>query len=389
MRRRSNQVTVRRIWSLAVVAVLLTAGPARSQWGLTPGGWVQGPIEHVRNVPTEGPGAISLELRGRHLYTTTWHSFSIYDVSDPIDPVLLSHTETGPSLFNEKPQTNGEILLISRDQVGVLEIWDVSDKEAPSLLSTYSDPGTNHIWECVLDCDYAYGARGTILDLSDPSSPRHAGDWASGRQVMFFHDIEEVEPGMVITGSVPMLQLDARKRPARPRLVRTIMPKTTMPSRQYIVVGPQGSSIPARVRWPGAARERFLLVSMETPFSGECTEDSGGFYTLDTNRRFRVADEYVISTNGTYSDGSSPYNVFGCSAYAIDDNPAFDRNRLVAVSWFEHGLRILRVDRRGQIKEIAGMMAHGTAAAEPVWLDEEIIYVADINRGLDIYRVHF
>lgn len=371
-----------------MAAVFLSAGPAQSQWDLTPGGWVKGPIELVGNVPTEGPSAVSLELHGRYLYTTTWHSFSIYDVSDPIDPVLLSHTETGPSVFNEKPQTNGEILLISRDQVGVLEIWDLSDKEAPSLLSSYRDSGRNHIWECVLDCDYAYGARGTILDLRDPASPRPAGDWAKGRQILFFHDIEEVAPGVVITGSVPMLQLDARIRPARPRLVRTIAPKTTTPSRQYVVVGPQASSIPARVRWPGAARERFLLVSMETPFSGECNDQSGGFYTFDARRRFRVADEYIISANGTYSDGSSPYNVIGCSAYAIDDNPAFDRNRLVAVSWFEHGLRILRVDRRGRIKEIAGMMAHGTAAAEPVWLNEEIIYVTDLNRGLDIYRIH-
>ena len=27
------------------------------------------------------------------------------------------------------------------------------------------------MWTCVLDCAYAYGATGTILDLSDPTSP--------------------------------------------------------------------------------------------------------------------------------------------------------------------------------------------------------------------------
>lgn len=372
---------------LAVAVLLLGGWSADAQWQPTADGWVHGDIELVANVPTEGPTSMSLALHGRYLYTTTWHSFSIYDVSAPVAPALVSRRETRESLFNEKPQTNGKILLLSRDQSGVLEIWDVRDKTAPALLTTYTDPGRNHIWECVLDCKYAYGARGGILDLRDPSSPELVGDWAAGRQIFFFHDIEEVARGVLVTGSVPMLHLDARRDPSKPRLIRGIVPETTTPERQYVVVGPAGSSIPARLRWPQGARDRFLMVSMETPFSGSCTEESGGFYTFDARRGFKVADEYLISTNGTYRDGAPPANVVGCSAYAMDDHPGFAGTGLVAVTWFEHGLRILRVDRRGRIEEIAGMMAHGTSAAEPLWRNDEIVYVTDINRGFDIYRV--
>ena len=391
--------------AVLILAVALPATGDSDEWRLTPDGWVSGPVEHVATINEETGTAVDATLHDDHLYVTTWRSFSIYDVSDPANPERLSTTPLGPYMYSEQPQTNGEILLLSNDlqwspaindvpmvggvePVGAdLDIYDVRDKSAPKLIGSYQSTQRDHLWTCVLDCAYAYSAFGTIVDLSDPANPTPVGDWTQAQRPRLFHHVTEVEPGVVLTGSVPMLLLDAREDPLRPTVLASTSPETTKPPR-----GLTPESIPARVRWPRETRDRFALVSMETPFSTQCSDQSGPVLTFDTTRwdetgTFTPAGRYQITENGTYPDGKSPYNALGCSSYGLAAHPQFADGGLAAVSFFEHGTRVLHVDDQGQLHEIGGFLPAGGNATAPVWLSDELLYVVDLHRGIDILRV--
>ena len=382
--------------SLATLPTTGAAGVADEEWRLTPGGWASGAVEYVRTVPFEAGTGIDAVLHNKFLYTTTWRSFSIYDVSTPLNPQLLSQTPTPGQLINENPQTNGKILLLSNDNIGrTLDIYDVTDKTAPRKIASYADQLRNHIWECVLDCNYAYGATGSILDLSDPAKPQRVGDWTGVKRPTGFHSIEEVAPGLVLTGSQPVLLLDARTDPANPTLLAELKPKSTKPPRPYIIIGGAPNSLPARVAWPEDASSRYILVSMETPFSGDCAEHSGSFLTYDSQgwnepgfQGFQQVDEFKMTDNGLPNEGSAPVNFFGCSSYGLGVNPSYGQNGLVGTAWFEHGTRVLRVGPDGKLSLVAGFLGHGGSAVTPVWRNDEVLYVIDSYRGIDVLYVH-
>lgn len=384
--------------ALAVPAVLVLGAPvsAGEPYQPTAGGWESGTLSYESTVPLEAGTAIDAVLHEQHLYVTAWRSFSIYDVSAPLEPELVSVTPLPPTLFNEQPQTNGEILLISRDfgtfngQGGTLEIYDVSDKAAPRKIATHQNTRGDHIWTCVLDCAYLYSSSGTILDLRDPSAPVEIGDWSKVAPPVGMHAIDEVAPGLVLTGSTPMYYLDARDDPANPEVLATVaVPTTTAPAFGIS----KRESKPARVDWPREAQDAFALVTMETPFSGRCSDQSGGLYTFDTRGwrntgTFRFVDEYQISENGTYTDGAPPYNVFGCSSFGMDARPGYRAgDRQVAVAFLEHGVRLLDVDQRGEITELGGFVPTAGNSSAPVWVADDVLYLIDLQRGIDILRV--
>ena len=394
---------------VAAVAVTVLVPVSAAQggsvaWELTPAGWRSGPIiEHVRNLPLEG-GAIGAVEHQRFLYVSGERSFSIFDISKPDDPQLMSTRLLGEHALNEHPQTNGRILLLSRDAVPAersLEIWNVIDKTNPQRIGGFANPGADHMWACVLDCTFAYGSHGTIVSLADPTAPVAVGDWrtAVSPPPTRFHGIDQIAPGLVLTASEPTIFLDARADPAHPQALATVNPPVS------VAGAVMRRSIPSYAHWPRAAADRFALESIETPFSGPCTEGSGGLVTYDTTGyqttgTFQIADVFRITQNGTFSDGYPPTNVSGCSAFGLAESPTWSTDRLVAVSWLEHGVRLLRVSSDGSITEVGGFMGHGTQAAFPVWAPQRrtsraqphslllhVLYVADLGRGLDVFRV--
>lgn len=392
---KSNAVKLVR--SAAVVATVMAlmapaAATSAGAWEATPGGWVSGPIDYVTTVPFDAGGGVGATPYDGKLYVTTFRSFSIYDITDPLAPALLSTTPLPGQLYNEQPDTNGKIAILTTDMPRpALQVWDVTDATAPEQLASLALPKPDHMWTCILECAYAYGGRGTIVDLADPASPQIVGDWTAGLVIHTYHSIEEVAPGRVITGTVPAFLLDARKQPRSPR-VQAAVEINTGP-RRLLGVTESPNAPPAFVDWPENATERYALVSIETPFSGPCNEVSGGFATYDTARwkktkTFRFVDEYRIVTNdGTYTNGRAPHKAFGCSAYAFDAAPSYEVSKRVAVAWFDDGMRLFEIGRDGKIAEVGGFIAHGGSASSPVWLSDEVLYVVDINRGIDILKV--
>lgn len=151
-------------------------------------------VEYITTIPIEVGTWTTARLYGDYLYVSGNKSFTIFDVSTPESPALVSHTPTGVQLLNEDIDTNGDILLLSDERGrGLLHIWDVSDKAAPKKLAELSGM-IDHTFACVLDCTWAYGAGGDIIDLRDPAKPVLGGRWIEDQGPMWGFDTTEVSP---------------------------------------------------------------------------------------------------------------------------------------------------------------------------------------------------
>jgi hypothetical protein len=227
----------------------------------------------------------------------------------------------------------------------------------------------DHTFSCVLGCTWAYGSRGSIVDLRDPAHPKVAGSWASLPTSDGF-DVTEVSPGMVLTSSRTVRLLDARRDPAHPRLVK----KGTTTDNRLLHSN----------KWPRGGKDKFFLVQGETPFSGRCTPQSGAIMTWDA-KTFRMVDAFRV-TNGTYTDSNPPAGAAGCTAMWFQPHSTFKDGGLVAAGFFEHGVRFLDVDRKGRIQEVGYYTPLGGATIAAYWITDEIVYSVDIEKGIDILR---
>ncbi|MDQ3914032.1 MAG: hypothetical protein M3323_01690 [Actinomycetota bacterium] len=362
--------------ALAVSAVLVS-GLQPAGAGPTAGGFASDNVEFVKEVPFDVGTATGAKVVGKYLYVTSWRAFSIYDVSDPIDPQLLSTTPFGFKFENEDVSTNGSILVFSETlPQSNLHIWDVEDKTNPTSLATLAGAG-QHTMSCILKCKYLYGSGGSIVDLRDPSDPKVAGNWGEGMPANSSHDVNEVAPGLVLTSSRPVMLLDARKDPLHPKLL----------------AAGEDERIPGTVHsntWPRAAKDRFFLVSSETNFQGRCAGDDGAFMTWDasTYRRtgsFRMVDVWKLD-NGTYQDGNPAVQASGCSAHWFEHHPDFHNGGIVAVGSYDHGTRFLEVSPKGKIGQAGYFLPYGGTTMAAYWLNDEIVYGIDLSRGIDILR---
>lgn len=364
----------RTILVLAALVAACLPGPPATAAGLT-----SGPIEYVKTIPIDAGAAQVAQRVGDHLYLTSWKALSIYDVSDLLDPVHVSTIPTGFQFPAERMDTNGDILIIGEQTPTYqLHVFDVSDPSSPSEIATLA--GTpDHTFTCVLDCRWAYGSHGTIVDLRDPADPKVAGDW-NEPSLTYWHDVTEVSPGRVLTASMPTMRLlDGRGRVTKPRHA-AMGDATASGTNGYL----------GTVLWPRGGRDRFILGSEETSFNPQCDETTSAFVTWDASRwkrtrTFSVADFYRLD-DGTLADGSPPFSVVGCSTHVFDAHPGFRDGGLVALAHYEHGTRILDIGRDGSIEEAAWFLPAGGSTSASYWMSDEIVYSIDFHRGLDILR---
>jgi hypothetical protein len=364
-------------------------------------------VEWLGTIPFNAGSAGSVIHDGR-LYVTDDRGLTIYDVSDPTAPRPLGFAlvPQSPYVVEEDPETNGEILLISSytdatrslpGPLSVLYVVDVRDPTRPYIRSQLQG-AQQHTWSCVLDCSWGYGNAGVIADLRDVDAPRRSPvDWWSATRAQLDalgidvrqsqpHDVTEVAPGFVAVSANPVVLLDVREDPEDPRVVAV----GELPDRRFV----HGNL------WPNEATDAKLLVGGET--SGDCaSEDSGAFMTMDagdvdlseaalddhaaagTVQRFTLLDEHRVFT-GIYTDGDSPYNQF--CAHWFTAHPSFDGAGLVAMGWYEHGVRFLDVADDGAIDEAGWFVPLGGSTSAAYWVSEDVVYTSDYQRGIDILR---
>lgn len=312
-----------------------------------PGYFASDNVEHVAHIPlnNDSPGA---RVVNDYLYLTTSRDLRIYDVSDAEAPRLAGELllPQMPYFAEEDVDTNGKILLIDgpNGPLSRLYIIDVEDKSDPTIIGELRGEGADqHTFTCVLDCKWAYGSRGAVIDLRDPTRPRYEGDWRAGTPLSgrSAHDVTEVAPGRILTSSEPMLLLNARKDPRRPRVTAVGERPEGADALGYFW-HVHGSA------WPRGGRDSFVLTSGES-LGPRCEDSGAAFITWDARRwhrtrTFRVIDEYRVA-NGSHTDGNSPINHL-CSHW-FDAHPRFKDGGLVAMGWYDHGVRFLDVSAWG------------------------------------------
>jgi hypothetical protein len=360
--------------SAALVAALVLAlagSPAGA--GPGPGYFASDNVEWITTMPihTDSAGA---RIVGKHMYITTERDLTIYDLSKPAAPERVGYlplVPPGQYYFPEEDvDTNGKILLAGN--FDVLSVIDVEDKSNPEVISQLE--GTDeHTISCVLDCKWAYGSEGVIVDLRKPNHPKVAGSWGKGMPAKSGHDVTEVAPGLVVTSTQPIMLLDARKDPAHPKLLA--------------VGGNKDDRFIHGNLWPRGAKDRFLLAGGET-FGPTCDESDGAFMVWDATKwrkshSFTMIDEYRVQ-NGLPTEGDAPANQF-CTHW-FDDHPDFSNGGIVAMAWYEHGTRFLKVQPDGGIKEAGYFLPVGGSTSAAYWVNDEIVYAVDYLRGLDILR---
>ena len=362
---------------LLLLAAGLTAAlgvaPA-SAAGPNPGGYSSDNVEFVKNFPQHTDTAGGRKV-GDYFYITTERDLTIYDVTEPLDPVEVGSLvlpELGQPVFTEEdPDTNGEILLVSNG--GVLMVIDVSDKTAPALLSAV-DGADDHTISCVLDCTWAYGSEGTIVDLRDPDSPVLSPNSWQTEDIESEHDVNEVSPGIVLTSTQPLKLLDARIDPERPSVIASS--------------AKQEDRFVHASRWPRGGEDDFVLVGGEATGPG-CGEDVSATFSTWDARSWRETgvisqiDEFRLGP-GLVSEGRAPDSSF-CVHWFME-HPYYANGGLVAIAWYEHGTHFLNITREGKIEEVGWFVGAGGQASAAYWIDERTVYVADYIRGLDVLR---
>lgn len=360
--------------SLVLCASVASASPlVEGEPG--PGYFATDNVEFVTHVPFNNDSAGG-KLVDDYFYVTSSRALLIYDVSDPVAPAIvgvLPLIQT-PYFAEEDPDGNGEILLVGGLD-GVLNVISVEDKTNPQIIGKLPG-GDAHTTSCVLDCKWAYNDSGEIIDLRDPTDPKIVGNWKEGTAVGSSHDVTEVAPGFVMTSSTPMLLLDLRKNPAKPKIIAS-------------VGGTDPRYIHANV-WPGKMKDKFLLVQAETT-SGVSTcggEDDGSFMTFDATRwkkthSFTMIDELRYAT-GLPTEGRMPYGTY--CAHWFDVHPSYRNGGLLAMAFYENGTHFLDIDSKGKISEAGYFVPLAGSVSADYWINDEIVYAVDYNRGIDILR---
>ena len=316
-------------------------------------------------------------LLGDHFYITTGNTLYVYDVKDAENPVELGSVaipDPDPAAQRapeEDPDTNGKILLATYN--GQLIVFDVSDKAAPKVLSTLADV-EQHTISCILDCTWAYGSEGDIIDLRDPKAPKLAGNWLEEASAGSTHDVTEVSPGFVMTSTEPMMLLDVRENPVKPKKLAEATPPGFMHANL----------------WPHQMQDRILLVAGEGGLGAQCDENKDAtFQTWDTTGwrqtgTFKLIAEYGLTSGIPPVTGTMPAATF-CTHW-FEPNATYRDGGLVGIGWYEHGTRFLKVGLDGSIEEIGYFIPMGTRSSGVYFRNDRVAYVADYYRGFDVVK---
>ena len=359
--------------------------------GPGPGGVTSDNVEFIRHIPIAQDG-VGGRVVGEYFYANDQNKVMIFDLADPLNPSLVGFVPMPQEwLFSREDLDGNASVIVVPNQVtasadgtprvgtNALYIIDVEDKTNPQIVGTLPGAGS-HTSSCILDCKYVYNSNGQIIDIRDTANPKLLDSkWGDGTTVSSGHDVEEVAPGIVLVASNPLMLLDARKNPAKPKMLAVSPPIPDV-------------SVMHSTRWGSNGKDRFFVAGSEQNFVARCgAQTNGHLMTIDasnwkkTHTLGPVIDRHY-ETNGTYVDGRPAANQGGCSSHWLELHPNFKNGGLVAHSRFEHGVRIMDINSKGKISEAGYFMPWAGMAGAAYWVNDRVIYSLDYNRGIDIIK---
>jgi hypothetical protein len=283
-----------------------TAGPST-------GGFTSDNVDYIRHVPFEVGTATGARRVGDLLFVTSWKSYSIYSLKDPLNPTIIGTPHPiGFAFENEDVAVDSKhkFLIFSETlPQNRLHVYDLQSLENPTEIATVSG-AANHTHSCIFDCRYLWGSTGTVVDMKRPDQPKVIGKWNEGLPGKSGHDITEISPGIILTSTTPTMLLDARKSVTKPKL---------------LAVGDKADYFIHSVIWPRMGKDKFALVSGETNATQRCDEDSARWHVYDTTgwqktKKLKEVADYKFS-NGVYADGNPAVNGLGCSSHWFNEHP--------------------------------------------------------------------
>ncbi|MFP5224890.1 MAG: LVIVD repeat-containing protein [Actinomycetota bacterium] len=337
-------------------------------------------IELVGIVPD--PGAIGGRILGDTLYATALGGLRIYDLSQGDMPSLIG-TFALPTYQNEDIDTNGEILLMSSDfLVGVpniLTVVDVSDPSSPERLSSIQVPAA-HTASCILDCSYAWmgGASGRmhVVDLREPTAPKVVGSFIVPGLV---HDVQVDEEGLAwVSSGGGLFAFDPSTDPVQPTQVLELRNKTPGSFENDFILHNSLRS-----------GDQILVVEEDwDPLSnGRCTNDgafqTGRVFREDGALRVTKQDRFSLG-RGDLAQGQTdrlPTAPLSCSAHYFGARG----DGIVAVAWYEQGMRLLDVSDPTDIRQVGYHLPVGETIT--TLIRDDLVYAFDTVRGLEVLRV--
>lgn len=413
---------ITRLLALALAAsITLGTGLAAVSSPVPSGGFSSDNVEWLGIIPIH-TGTSGGKLVGGYYYLTDPRGLFIYDVAEPATPKLTGvlpavQGSTHTVFAQEEPDTNGEILLVNGfhpdgarsgqtpPSTGWLLVVDVSQKDAPEVIGSLSV--TDHTWTCILDCTYAIGRTGHIVDLTDPAKPVRVADWRKHVEGDgYMHDFTEVAPGRVMGAGQPSLYLDLTN-PLKPVELARIDPG-------FHSLGYHGAE------WPNGATDPLLLMGAEVAPPGptnlagdDCNDPSvHAVATYDATKVRRVdkkqfgvggeegrpgwekqrkgatfhkLHEWRVDGRGVYADGNAPYHTLFCGHW-FDPHPQWRAGGILAMGHYDWGTRFLNVRKDGSMEQVGWFQPVQGYTGSAKWITDEIVYIHDYRRGLEVLR---
>ncbi|MGP3984484.1 LVIVD repeat-containing protein [Streptomyces sp. KR80] len=429
---------------LAVAAALWAAGPAVAHDGDDDARWkdkrkqytagvsvplVSTPNVHlVTNLPDTAAISGCFAKTAPYFYVSSLDSVSVFDVSKPLAPKLTGVLDN--LVFENEAVNCGEkeedgvtrrFVLVGIDltqassddiahvrPVGFDELMvvDVTDPAKPSIRSRTKTSSSTHTVACVRDtaCQYAYTAGGdgkvSIVDLRDLDAPKELKTFSSPVLGWAGHKWNFDNAGYGIHTAAGGTAIFDVRDPVNPKLVTTTGPEGTAPGWNDFIH--HNSDRPNAAQFtPGAApavgNGNVLLVTEEDYENTDCAT-AGSFQTWHVQKLDGTPDAIRpldrINPVDAGEGVALPHEAF-CSAHWFDHHPS----GIVAQGYYQGGLRLIDVRDPENLTEY-GYFASGLSEVwDAYWVPERtangvatghktnIVYTADLIRGLDVFTV--
>ncbi|MCA1834572.1 MAG: LVIVD repeat-containing protein [Actinomycetota bacterium] len=385
------------------------------------------------------PGATGGRFVGKYFYMTSsgpaliapgpTGGLRIFDASNPELPVLVGFLPL-PHYENEDVDVAPErhLVLISMDKqssnpsiAGALFIVDVMNPALPALRSVVQYPATvgevddpsptsvthkkymggpGHIANCILQCRFAYvtGARnGTIfvIDLRNVDAPAIMGTFktpAAKANPVFtqpaVHDVNVDPQGYVwMTGSGGTAMYAPVKNPLRPKLLAWVSPRDNVRYDQFIHHNSlrlnKDTVLVTEEDWeqPQCGRDEDIKAADKTIIG---KGEQGSFQAWHIAAPKLTPLGTWQTELGDYLDGGAAVTIV-CSSHWF----SFNRSKVVAVGWYNQGLRFLDVSNPRHIRQVGYWMGPMTTASAGLFVPGrgDIAYSVDYTRGLDVLKI--